>query len=218
MSAPSSLFRPVSVFFRDGRMSACCLTEEEASNAIARVAKERCALSIDCRRRRLSAGSYFACGNALPLCDIVDMYVNTERIFPDEKTVVRFLKKVGRNPLTRRYIHILPHFHSKADVILLVVSPAQASRLLGLQAHDGIFSADIIPAAPTCATLYRPLLIPDRIHVNFIDYFDREQQARGCFEAGELLVSMTPALYRSLCGVHATSAHGAYKPKGVPVY
>jgi uncharacterized protein (DUF169 family) len=150
--------------------------------------------------------------------EFTDIYVKKEQVFPDRRTMERFLHIVLRNPRSFERIECTPGVHGDADVIVLFVHPAQASRLLGLSAYLGKFSVDIIPAAPTCAALFRPLIAPDRLHVNFVDYFDREYQASGLYTHDELLLSMTPKFYKQLEEAFEHSAHGKHVPKGVPVY
>jgi len=208
--------RPVSVRFCNE--SACPLTQEEVSVAIARVAKEGKSLAIDCRRKRCSAGSTFACSNATTLEELVSIYIDGEHVFPDRRLLERFLRTVRKNPKALAFVECTPGVQNIADVIVLFVRPDAASRLLGLSAYLGRLSVDVIPAAPTCAALFRPLIVPDCLHVNFVDYFDREYQAPGLYAKEELLLSMTPMLYRALEEAFEHSAHGKHVPTGIPVY
>ncbi len=209
---------PIAVRFVDVLPRGYATTEDEVSSALAHAAKHGRKIAIDCRRKRFSAGSYFACNYPIPIGEVVRTYVRREHVFPDAATARAFLSAVGCNPARSRYILLAPASMRKADVIILLVHAAQGGRILGLAAHCGHLSADVVPAAPTCAALYRPLLKPGCIHVNFIDYFDRDSQARGCFAEGEFLVSMIPAVYKQLCAIARYSAHGTFSPKNLPVY
>jgi len=210
--------RPVSVLFSDQLYSSSPVTSGEVSNAIACVAKENTAITIDCCKKRFSAGSYFACGHDIPLEAVSDVYCNREQIFPNAGFLETFLATVGRNPTKSRYIHLLPNESPDANVVVLLVNTSQASRVLGLSAYTGQLSVDLICAAPTCASLFRPLLQPDRIHVNFVDYFDRDYQARGLFDESELLLSMRSDMYQRLLAASPHSAHGAFIPHDIPVF
>ncbi|MDD5469179.1 MAG: DUF169 domain-containing protein [Candidatus Peribacteraceae bacterium] len=210
--------RPVSICFSDTLLPDHRLSEDEVSNAIARTAKCGAALAISCRRKRYSAGSYFACHRTIPRSEIVRTYVEQEHVFPDAQIAHAFLDAVQRSPVRSRYILFTPEITDDADAITLIVRAEQVSRILGLSGYLNRFAVDVIPAAPTCAAIYRPLIEPDRIHVNFIDYFDREIQAKGFYDPGELLVSMTPALYRELLDAAERSAHGRFAPQNIPTY
>jgi len=211
-------YRPVSVRFSDTLPPDSSLTGDEVSNAIARAAKCGAVLAISCRRKRYSAGSYFACHRTIPRSEIVRTYVEQEHVFPDAQTAHAFLDTVQRSPVRSRYILFTPKIADDADVVILIAQAQQASRILGLSGYRNQFVIDAIPAAPTCAAIYRPLIEPERIHINFIDYFDREVQAKGFYAPGELLVSMTPVLYRELLDAAERSAHGRFAPQEIPAY
>ncbi len=218
MMPPLTHYRPVSLRFSGTLPPDYSLTEDEVSNAIARAAKCGMNIAISCRRKRYSAGSYFACHRTIPRSEIVRTYVEQEHVFPDAQTAHAFLDTVQRSPVRSSYILFAPEIADDADVIILIVQAAQASRILGLSGYLNGFVVDVIPAAPTCAAIYRPLIEPERIHVNFIDYFDREVQAKGFYDPGELLVSMTPVLYRELLDAAERSAHGRFTPQEIPAY
>jgi len=218
MSGNLTKYQPVSVSFTDKRPEGIDLTEDEIGAAIARVSKIGTQVAINCRRRRHSAGSYFACGRDIPENDIEETYVEKEKVFARRHHLHDFLECVGRNPKRCKYVWLKPGVDECADAIVLIVNASQAGRALGLAAYHGNFGVDLIPAAPTCAAVFRPLIDPKRIHVNFVDYFDRDLQARDCFEDGELLLSMTPKLYCSLISAIDLSPHGSQPPTGIPIY
>ncbi len=204
-------YRPVSISFCNEVPSDCPITDDEVSECIAQAAKNGQNLAINCRRGRFSAGSYFAERGEIPVEEIIDVYVNKECVFKDKEIAREFLCRVGRNPVECSHIRFSSGFDQNADVVLLVVNVSQASRVLGLSCYEGNFKVDLVPAAPTCASLFRPLIEPECIHVNLIDYFDRDYQAKGKFGEGELIVSMRPGVYKEM-------AHRSIKPDGLPVY
>ena len=211
-------YRPISVLFMDEKYPNSKLSSNEISVALSQVAKEGHSISIDCRRQRFSAGSYFACCRDIPREDIVSTYVKKEQVCRNAASAKSFLNTVGRNPLKCRYIHLLTGVDECAQVVVLVVHAEQASRILGLSAYEGFYEVDVVPAAPTCAALFRPLIYPDSIHMNFIDYFDRQHQAIGSFKANEMLISMSRQIYVTLSEAYSHSAHGSFLPCNIPVY
>lgn|GEM_PF-2044036 len=213
-----SCFRPVSVFFSARKPSSIAVTDDLIGTALVRAAKKGKSVCIDCRRMPVSADSYFACNQPLRPALLEEIYLRRERIFADRRTLRDFLRGVGRNPTHARYISFVPGARRRAAVIACIVRPPNAGRMLGLAAYEGIFSVDIIPAAPTCAAVFRPLIRSGAIHINFIDYFDRQIQAKGFFKDDELIISMTPKVCRRLAAAFNRSAHGAFNPSGLPVY
>ncbi|MBU2213628.1 DUF169 domain-containing protein [Patescibacteria group bacterium] len=210
--------RPVSITFTQELPSGFFCTDDLIPTAIARTSKTNTPIALNCRRRIFSAGGYFAHSQDFERRLIIETYINNEHVFPDEETANIFLQLVGRNPKKSQYILFMPKYDIKSDVVILLVNASKASKILGLSAYYGLFDVDVVPAAPTCAAIFRPLIEPNRIHINFIDYFDREYQAKGCFEEEEFLVSMRPALYKKLCVAFTKSAHGNSKPNGLPIY
>ncbi|MBU1911262.1 DUF169 domain-containing protein [Patescibacteria group bacterium] len=211
-------YRPVSVHFCNELPSGSIITEDEISVCLAKSAKNGQDLAINCRRGRFSAGSYFAEKEDIPIEDILDVYVKKERVFKDNKSTYEFLYKVGRNPIDCTHITFSSRIKSDADVVLLIANASQAGRLLGLSGYIGKFIVDIIPAAPTCAAIFRPLIEPNRIHLNLIDYYDREHQAKGKFKEDEMLISMKPKIFEDLKKAYSKSPHGKFIPRNLPIY
>lgn len=196
--------------------------------AIAKSAKQCKKIIIQTRRHPCAGGNHFVGQKACPFKELADVYINKEHVFQTPAQVKSFLKANGQNPVKTKYLVFEPlkpgsnpglSSKSAPQTILALVSPETAGRMLGLLAHIKQNTVpDIIPAASTCSAIFRPLLKPDSIHINFIDYFDRYYQCRGLYEPTELIISMIPALLIALIKAYAKSSHGSNKPKSMKIY
>lgn len=210
--------RPVFIRFTNTLQKGERVSDDLFCTALARCAKRNKKIIIDCRRHPCAGGNYFVSRKPISQRELENVYMRKESVFRSKVDLRIFLKRSGQNPKPSRYIIFDPVFSQKAEVILFFVSPAAASRLLGLSAYLGKFSVDIVPAVSTCASLFRPRLHRDALHLNFIDYFDRFYQCKGFFRNTELLVSMHMRLYRKLQKAYARSSHGKKKPSGIPIF
>lgn len=201
-------FSPVFVRFSNEIPDGATISYDVYCIAIARAAKEKKTVVIDRRRHTCAGGNYFVGCTKIPKKEITDVYVNKEFVFPDKTCAGKFLGCVKRNTKCSRYIVFSPS-DAAADTVIGITNAANAGRLLGLQAYLGEFYVDILPAAPTCASIFRPLIRTKTIHVNFIDYFDRYHQAKGFFSDDELILSMSYQLYKRLKSVYSKSPHGS---------
>jgi uncharacterized protein (DUF169 family) len=187
--------------------------------AIAKAVKLNKIMVIDTRRHKCAGGNYFVGNQNYPLKKIADTYINKESIFPSRNNLTPFLKKTGRNPIKSRYIIFEPITklspNKKTKVIITVTTPNIVSGIIGLSAYFSTHSPDIIPAASTCTAIFRPLIKPKSIHINLIDYFDREYQCKGLYNKNDLIIGMTPKLFNSLIKTYPKSCHGGKKPKGI---
>jgi uncharacterized protein (DUF169 family) len=185
--------------------------------AIAKAAKSDKIIIIDTQKHKCTGGNYFVGRQNAGPKEIADAYINKECVFSSRNHLKAFLAKTGRNPIKARYVIFEPRMNpakipKKTEIILMVVTPDIAGRIIGLAAYNGHLSPDIIPAASTCTALFRPLIKPESIHVNFIDYFDREYQCKGLYSKTKLIISTTPELYAELVKIYPKSCHGGKKP------
>lgn len=217
MIQPLSLYPLVSVRFANRLQKGEHVSHEFFPTAIARCAKEKETIVMNCRRHRRDGGNYFMCGKNLSASTLEEVYIQKEGVFKNSAQLHRFLKKVGKNRALHRYIIFEPTITSQTSVIIFITNPAQAGKLLGLSAYLGILNADIIPAMPTCAAIFRPLVQKNRLHVNFIDYFDRDYQCKNFFKDTEMLVSMHYQLFKKLERIYPLTCHGAKPLEGFPL-
>lgn len=204
-----SLYPPVSVRFANRLNKGEHASYELFPTAIARCAKEKTSIIMDCRRHTCDGGNYFMCGKNLSTSTLEDIYIQKEGVFKTSAQLHGFLKKVGRNRTLHRYVIFEPTITSQTSIVIFITSPAQAGKLLGLSAYLGILNADTIPAMPTCTAIFRPLVRQNRLHLNFIDYFDRDYQCKNFFKDTEMLVSMHIRLFKKLEKIYPRSCHGA---------
>jgi uncharacterized protein (DUF169 family) len=194
-------------------------SDELYCTAIAKTIKHHGIIVIDTLRHKCAGGNYFVGNKYCPLKEIADIYMNKECIFQSQNNLKTFLKKTGRNPIKSRYIIFEPSIIRKtAKIVIIVTTPDIAGRIIGLAAYTGHLTPDIIPAASTCSAIFRPLINPQSVHVNFIDYFDREYQCKNMYGKNHLMTSMTAELFKTLVKSYPKSCHGCKKPKGISVY
>lgn len=152
------------------------------------------------------------------------VYVETEQVFRDEQICQNFLQKISTSPISikEKFIVLSPLSQEIGDsqIIIFLVNASQASKILGLSVCQNYQAPEIISAAPTCIALYLPL-INNRIHVNFIDYYDRYHQGKQkngelIWQENELVISMTFELLQVMLKDINYSPHGNFQPKLEP--
>lgn len=212
MKAGRIASRPLSALFRETAPKCERDCTDTLCQAIARAIKESRELYINCQKHCCPGGRYFVGGEECPLEEVTDVYTNQERACATSDIAASLLNAAGRNPLTARYLHLIPEIRMDADVHILLTDPASASRIIGLCAYYGNLAVDIIPGISTCGALYRPLLEPEKVHLNLVDYYSRDHQldteGGRFYEPGELLISMTPKMYAQLAQALPQSAQG----------
>jgi len=104
-----------------------------------------------------------------------NVYVKEEQVFANKEICKIFLKNLPKfpNTLKNKFVIVKP-FESKDNpqVIILLINPAQAGRVLGLLNYDQYKKIEIYPNQPTCLSFFTPL-VTKKTHINFIDYYDR---------------------------------------------
>lgn len=192
--------------------------QDTVCTALARALKNKKQVLIDRKNGQLcSGGNYFLNITEYSKKEVCDIYIKDEKIFNNKAACLAFLEKMSKClEEKRQYILLSPleKETSKPDIIILLVNPAQAGRILGLSVFSKMDYPNVIPAAPTCFSLYAPLL-SDQLHLNFIDYYDRYYQGRQngklIWDDKEMLISLTFAKFNDIIKAIPLSAHGSYK-------
>ncbi len=210
--------KPVSVRFLNRISKGEKLSQDLYCTAISRCAKKGKKVIIEVEKHRCSGGNYFVGNSDVDAEEIGDVYIDKEKVFGNKRDLGKFLRLAGRNPVKSKYVVFEPGISEKADVVVLLLNPDDAGRILGMNAYLGNFEVDIVPAISTCASLYRPLIKKKAIHVNFIDYFDRKYQCKGFFEKSELIVSMTLGIYKKMSKIFVQTSHGGNSPKNMEIF
>lgn len=189
-------------------------------SAMAKAAKTGKAIIIDTRLHQCAGGNYFIGNHHYPQKQLIKVYTQQEKIFRNGQQTISFLKKVGKNPVKTNYLIIEPVnpetktiLYSRYHTILIITNPAYAGRIIGLSVYKkNTNSPETIAAASTCSALFRPLLNRKALHINFIDYFDRNYQCPKAYSQHQLILSMTPSLFQQTILAYPLSSHGKQKP------
>lgn len=207
-----------SIRFSDKKSKPYKQYQDTVCTALARMLKAKKQVFIDQKYGQLCpGGNYFLNITKYSRKEICNTYVKDEKIFNDNAVCLSFLKKISKcREQKKRYILFSPLEKEikKPDIIILLVNPAQAGRILGLSVFNKMNYPSVVPAAPSCISLYAPL-ISKQIHLNFIDYYDRyyqgKQNGKLIWEDGEMLISLTFSMFSSIIKSIPLSAHGLYK-------
>ncbi|MFH1890267.1 MAG: DUF169 domain-containing protein [Candidatus Kuenenbacteria bacterium] len=111
---------------------------------------------------------------------IEDVYIKDEHIFKNKTICNKFLKSLPKFPnyFKNKFIIIKPlKIKDKPQIIILLVNPAQASRIIGLLNYGQYKKIKIFPNQSACLSLFTPI-ITKLPHINFIDYYDRYYQGK----------------------------------------
>lgn len=192
--------------------------QDTACTALARTLKNEKQVLIDRKHGQLCAGgNYFLNITEYSKKEICHTYIKDEKIFNNNAVCSSFLKKISKYPgQKKRYILFSPLEKevNKPDIIILLVNPAQVGRILGLSVFNKMDYPDVVPSAPTCFSLYAPL-ISNQVHLNFIDYYDRyyqgKQHGKLIWNDKEMLISLTFSRFSDIIKSVPLSAHGLYK-------
>ena len=107
----------------------------------------------------------------------------------------------------------------KPSVVVLLVTPAQAGRVLGLINHDRYEKVEILPNQPTCLAFFAPL-VTKKPHVNFLDYYDRYYQGkvggRYIWPEDKMIISMEYSDFKTALVNLEKSPHGSFRPNLTP--
>ncbi|MCX6718406.1 MAG: DUF169 domain-containing protein [Candidatus Staskawiczbacteria bacterium] len=169
-----------------------------------------------------SGASYFL--KLAPISDkeTIDVYINKEKVFENKNICKKFLKNLPKFPesLKNKFIVIKPiGDKDKPSVVVLLVDPAQAGRILGLINRDKYEKTEILPSQPTCLAFFAPL-VTKKPHINFLDYYDRYYQGRvngkNIWPEDKMLLSMSYKDFTNILKDIEKSPHGLFKPDLTP--
>ena len=191
---------------------------DTACTAIARSfkRKECVVISSGAHTQLCLGGDYFLKIKKISNKEAMDVYVKTEKVFKNNGVCKMFLKSLPQFPesLKNKNIVIGPlHAMKEAKVIMFLVTPAQAGRIIGLLNYRKYSEIKIIPNQSTCISLFAPLS-NGQPHINFIDYYDRYHQGVVCgkkiWPEGRMIVSMTIAQLKEVCDNLDISSQGSF--------
>lgn len=148
----------------------------------------------------------------------IKVYTKDEHVFKNKKVCQKYLNFLPKFPDKLRNKNIVIKPFSLSDrpcVVMILVNPAQAGRILGLLNYDVYENIIMNPCQPTCISLFAPL-VTKKIHVNFIDYYDRYYQGKikdkYIWPEDKLILSMTFSHFKNIIRYLAKSAHGTFQP------
>lgn len=214
----------ISIRFSDTKAANFDKFNDTVCTAMARSFENSTLVFIDRKNGQLCpGGDYFLDITHPPIKEICDVYVKDEGVFRNNSVCSVFLKNLPRYPTAakKRYILFTPLVkeNKRPDTIMLLANPAQAGRILGLSVYKKMSYPSIIPASPTCASIYAPVE-SNKIHLNFIDYYDRyyqgKQKGRSLWKDSDLIISMPFSIFKEIIKSIPLSAHGSFKPKIKP--
>ena len=197
--------------------------KDTACTALARALHNNEEVVIGGEYKQLCRGAdYFLNLKQIKEKEVEDVYLNQEHIFQDKKTCIKFIKSLPRVPekIKNKYIIIEPiKPNKKYNIIILLINPAQASRIIGLFNYKRFSKIEIIPNQPTCLSLFAPLATK-KPHLNLIDYYDRYYQGKInnklIFPDESLIISLTGEQFNEIVNNLDNSAQGNFTPKIKP--
>jgi uncharacterized protein (DUF169 family) len=207
----------VSIRFCNKKANKYVQYKDTACTALARSLKKKKCLFLDREKgQSCSGGNYFLGIKNCSKKEVCDVYVKDECVFKNNNVCTCFLDKLPTYPdqAKKKYILLTPleKEEQRPDVIILLANPAQVGRLLGLSVFDTMQCPEIIPAGSTCLALFAPL-VSQKIHLNFIDYYDRyyqgNQQGNFIWKETEMLVSLSYDQFVGIIHSIQRSPHGA---------
>lgn len=167
---------------------------------------------------RCAGANYFLHLGSRNKKETIKTYVNKEHCFASTKIANKFLTALPSFPknLFNQYIILQPleKINTKPQVILMIVTPAQVNRLVGLYTYHCYQTSTIYPAIPTCVAVYLPL-VTGQPHINFIDYYDRfyqgKQKGASIWNNYELIFSLTIKDFQLMLKNLKQSPFGSFK-------
>lgn len=211
----------ISIRFSNTKSTQYTKYNDTACTALVRCFTNNTLTYIDRKTGQLCpGGDYFLKIKNISTKDVNNVYVKDEKIFQDSAVCNKFIKNLPEYPSAakKRYILLTPFVKekNKPDVIMMLANPAQAGRILGLSVYKKFFQPLILPALSTCASIYAPIE-SNRIHLNFIDYYDRYYQGRqknvSLWKDSDLIISIPYGIFEKIIKHIPLSAHGSFRPK-----
>lgn len=194
---------------------------DTACTALARSLKNKKLVYLDRKSGQLCpGGDYFLQIRKFSRQEVSRVYLKDERVFGDKTACLSFLNNLPKypQPVNKRYIFLTPleKETSRPDLIIMLANPAQVSRVLGLSVYKKMIFPHLLPAGPTCISLYASLSA-NRPHLNLLDYYDRYYQGRQnnklIWKNEEMLVTLPFKLFSDIIKYIPCSAQGSFKPR-----
>ena len=214
----------ISIRFSDEKTSDFIKHNDTVCTAMARCFIKNKYTFIDRHAGQLCVGgNYFLNIKKYSDEEVSKTYVKNEQVFKNEKSCGVFLKKIPPYPkqVQRRYVLFSPlkKEQHKPDVVMMLATPAQVGRILGLSVFKIFSDPLVVPSGSTCMSVYAPLS-SGKIHLNFIDYFDRYYQGKQgkklLWSDNQMIVSMTNQMFEEIIKNIQLSAHGSFEAKVDP--
>lgn len=214
----------ISIRFSNSKTASFNKFKDTACTALARSFENNTFAYIDRKNGQMCpVGNYFLNITHPLIKEVYDVYVKDEKVFKNNSVCSAFIKNLPKYPTLakKRYFLFTPLVkeNKKPDIIMLLANPAQTSRILGLSVYKKMSYPSVIPALPTCASIYASIE-SNKIHLNFIDYYDRyyqgKQKGRLFWKDSNLIISMPFGIFEEILKCIPLSAHGSYKAKIKP--
>jgi len=214
----------IGVKFSEMPPADCRCFRDTACTALARAIFEKKSVVFDANvSPQLCRGAdYFLKLSKVKMDEVHDAYINKEKVFKDKKTCNVFLGNLPKFPdsLKNKFISIKT-FHPKDNALLVVLlaTPAQAGRILGLLNRKQYKTIEVHPNQPACLSLFAPLVTKSP-HCNFIDYYDRYYQGtideKRIWPEGKMLISLRRQDFEEILNNLDKSAQGSFSPDLLP--
>lgn len=193
--------------------------QDTACTALARVKIKKEATFFDGKKypQLCSGAGFFLKYLSISKEEAKKVYVEDEQVFENGNVCDDYLKSLPQMPgeLVDKVITIKPlTLGDKPKVVILVVNPAQANRIIGLLNYSKYEKIDIHPNQPTCLSIFAPLAtgLP---HINFIDYYDRYFQGKVdniyIWAENEMIVSLTLRQFLEILNNFPKSSQGSFE-------
>jgi len=165
-----------------------------------------------------SGANYFLKLSKTNYNEALDVYIRQEHVMKNKNIGRKFLKSLPKFPdyIRNKFIVINPfRANNKPKIIVLLLTPAQAGRIIGLLNYADYKEIKISPNQSTCMAFFAPLAtgLP---HINFIDYYDRYHQGRiagkNIWPEDKMIVSLSFKQFKDVLYNFNKSPQGSYKP------
>lgn len=192
---------------------------DTACTALARAIINKTEVIFDAKHlpQLCPGANYFFKFSKIKNSEVHDVYVKDERVFANKKTCALFLRKLPKFPdsLRGKSISIKPLANDKVDVVILMVTPAQCGRILGLLNSRSYKTVEVLPNQPTCLSLFAPL-VTKKPHCNFIDYYDRYYQGvihgKKIWAEDKMIISLLFSDFKEILNNLEKSPQGSFRP------
>jgi len=174
--------------------------------------------------RQLCPGAdYFLKFSRISQAQAIKAYIEKECVFKNKNICRNFLNSLPKPSsfLKNKFIIIKPlASNDRPAIVLLLTTPAQTGRILGLLSYSHYRRVEIFPCLPTCFSFFFPLTTSN-IHLNFIDYYDRYYQGKAkgksIWPESKMIVSMESKDFEEVLSNLRITPYGNLKPKLRPV-